>query len=292
MIRRHALSNRILATIVLAAAAFNCDSTSSQVGQVESMDETRFSHTEFDHFLRRHVDEEGTIDYATVLGDRADLDRYRASLARTSPDSYPEIFETEAERLAYWLNAYNASVIGLVLDHYPMSSVRDLLPPWYLAFLPEGSGFFSLQRFTLGGHLTRLYSLEHSLIRKRFHDSRVHFALNCASASCPRLPVEAFVPERLEEQLKREQDLFLADPRNVRIDEDRRVVFLSSIFEWYESDFVDWPQEEFPDAEASLWTYLDLSLPYENATLLNACSDCRIEFIPYDWTLNDRDRKP
>ena len=292
MIGRHVLLKRVLATLVWTGVALGCDSTSSQVGQVGVGDEARFSHAEFDHFLRRHVDEEGKIDYAKVLGDRADLDRYRASLAQTSPDRNPEAFGTEAGRLAYWLNAYNASVIGLVLDHYPMSSVQDLLPPWYLAFLPEGSGFFALQRFTLGGSRTSLYSLENLLIRRRFHDPRVHFAMNCASASCPRLPAEAFDPERLEEQLERERDLFLTDPRNVRIDEDQRVVYLSSIFEWYEGDFVDWPQEEFPDDEASLWTYLELNLPHENAAEIYTCSDCVIEFISYDWTLNDRDRRP
>ncbi len=247
-----------------------------------------FSHDDFDSFLRRHVDDVGRIDYARAGADREDLDRYLAALASTSPDHAPGRFPTEAERLAYWLNAYNASVIGLVLDHYPISSVIDVRAPWLLRFLPEGAGFFVFRPITLGERRTSLYSLENRLIRRRFPDPRIHFALNCASASCPRLPAEAFLAERLEEQLARETDRFLAERRNVEVDADASRLRVSSIFDWYESDFTSWVERERPGEPPTLRSYLLHHLPAATADALRACGSCEVEPIPYDWALNDR----
>ena len=231
-----------LTLVFLIAASAGCENSGERTGAREkplmATTKTPFSHADFDRFLRRHVDAAGRIDYVRVLTDRADLDRYRAALAKTSPDRDPERFSTEAARLAYWLNAYNASVIGLVLDHYPISSVQDVRAPWLFRFLPAGAGFFVFRGVTLGGRRTTLYGVENRIIRRRFSDPRVHFALNCASASCPRLPAEAFLPERLEEQLARETEFFLSDPHHVRLDAKAKILFLSSIFEWYENDFV------------------------------------------------------
>lgn len=262
--------------------------TALQEERLMATTEAPFSHADFDRFLRRNVDAAGRIDYARVLEDRADLDRYRAALAETSPDQDPDRFSTEAARLAYWLNAYNASAIGLVLDHYPISSVQDVRAPRLLRFLPKSAGFFLFRRVTLGQRRTTLYSLENRLIRRRFADPRVHFALNCAAASCPRLPAEAFLPERLEEQLARETDRFLSEPRNVRLDSEARVLFLSSIFKWYEDDFVRWLKHNAPGTEHSLRAYLAHQLPAHETEAIHSCADCRVEFIPYDWSLNDR----
>ena len=151
-----------------------------------------FSHDDWDGFLARHVDDEGRVDYAAAGQDRDDLDRYLRALAEVSPDSAPERFPEEADRLAYWINAYNATVIDRVLAHHPIASVQDVRAPWLFRWLPAGAGFFVFERFSLGGRKTQLYALENGLIRKRFAEPRIHFALNCASTSCPRLPAEAF----------------------------------------------------------------------------------------------------
>ena len=251
-----------------------------------------FSHSDFNQFLRRHVDAQGRIDYERASSDRADLDRYRAMLTETSPDREPERFPTESARLAYWLNAYNASAIALVLDHYPISSVHDVRAPWLFRVLPEGAGFFLFRGVTLGQRRTTLYGLENGLIRKRFSDPRVHFLLNCASASCPRLPAEAFRPDRLEEQMTRETRLFLSESRNVLLDTDSKTLFVSSIFDWYERDFTNWLKRERPDSEASLLSYVTQHLPKDKKEAVRDCIGCRLEFLPYDWSLNDRRLQP
>jgi len=247
-----------------------------------------FSHDLFDRVLARFVDGKGRVDYAGLARDPADLHAYFAALSRSSPDSDPSLFPDEASRLAYWLNAYNASALMLVVDHYPITSVREVPRPPGLFFMPRLVGFFFYHRVTLGGDKTNLYILEHSIIRKRFRDPRIHFAINCASASCPHLPQRAFRGEDLEAMLQAETEEFVADPRSVRIDLEDQRVWLSSIFDWYESDFVDWPTRRHPSRGNTLLDYVERHLDAAGVTALRACVDCRVEFIEFDWALNSR----
>jgi hypothetical protein len=247
-----------------------------------------FSHADFDRALARFVDEDGRVDYAALAADPADLDRYYAALGAASPDSHPALFPTRQAELAYWLNAYNAAVLETVLAHWPIESVRDVGPPPPLFFLPRLSGFFWFQRVRLGGRTTNLYDLEHRVVRARYRDPRVHFALNCASRGCPRLPRRAFDPERLDAQLDRETRRFLGEPRNVRVDAAARRVLLSSIFEWYESDFTDWTPREPDGRRPTLLGWIARHAPGETAAALAACAGCAPVFVPWDWRLNDR----
>jgi hypothetical protein len=250
-----------------------------------------FSHDAFGRVLQRVVDDDGRVDYAALKARPEDLERYYLLLTAYSPDSHPVLFPTEQSRLAYWVNAYNAAVMKTVLAHYPIASVEDLRPPLPLFFLPEKSGFFFFQRVTFGGATTSLYALENSVIRKRFADPRIHFALNCASLGCPRLPRRAFSPERLDEQLDREARKFLAEERNLSVHHQRKVVRLSSIFDWYENDFVTWYRRQFPDRKATLLNYIALYVPADQAEDLRRAAAYDIEFMPYDWRLNDWQRR-
>ncbi|MEM7410992.1 MAG: DUF547 domain-containing protein [Myxococcota bacterium] len=247
-----------------------------------------FQHDGFDAFLSRHVDDRGRLDYAAAAGDRSDLDRYLVALATASPDATPDHFPSDADRLAYWLNAYNAWAIALVLEHYPIASVREVPSPaparWVV---PDLAGFFFFQHVTLGGETLSLYELENGVVRERFPDPRIHFALNCASRSCPRLPAEAFRPTTLEAQLARETRRFLGEARNFEVRPGDREIHLSSIFDWYTDDFTDWVTQQDPAREASLESYVRLAHP-DGDRVLAGCEDCRLVFVPYDWGLNDR----
>jgi Protein of unknown function, DUF547 len=247
-----------------------------------------FSHADFDRVLHRFVTDQGQVDYTALKNDARDLERYYLLLSIYSPDSHPALFLTENSKLAYWLNAYNAAVIKTVLTHYPIFSVGDLKPPFPFFFLPSKSGFFLFQRVTFGGKTTNLYFLEHRVIRKRFTDPRVHFVLNCASGGCPRLPRQAFTAEHLDEQLDHETRRFLAEERNFVIDHEEKVVSLSSIFAWYESDFLTWLQRKFPGRSATLLDYVAPYVSVEKAEELQRAASYDVRFIPYDWRLNDQ----
>jgi hypothetical protein len=245
-------------------------------------------HADLDAVLQRVVDDAGRIDYPALADDPATLERSYAWLAAISPDSHPALFPTADARLTYWLNAYNAAVLTTVVRHYPIASVRDVRPPAALFFLPRLAGFFVLQRLTLGGARRSLYDLENRIVRRRFPDPRVHFALNCASASCPRLPRRAFTAAHLDAELDRETRRFIAEPRNVRVDPAARRIHLSSIFDWYERDFLDWLKQRHPERAATLPAYVARYLPPADAAAVTACRDCTVTFVPYDWSLNDQ----
>ncbi|MBL4849252.1 MAG: DUF547 domain-containing protein [Planctomycetes bacterium] len=217
---------------------------------------TRFDAAPWALVLAKHVNSEGRVDYPSLLAERAPLDRFVALIETVGPRSRPELFPSRDARLAYYLNAYNAFVVFNVLERWPLTSVYD-----------DALDFFVLTKFPLDGRELSLKELEDEVVRP-FGDPRVHFALNCASVGCPRLPQQPFAAEELQAQLTQETARFLGDPRNVS--HSPRRIRLSEIFSWYEDDFapdaVRWIAQAAPD----------LALPIE----------AEVEFAPYDWRLN------
>lgn len=248
-----------------------------------------FSHAEFAGVLARFVDGDGRVDYRGMVESPEDLDRYVDLLARYSPDSHPALFPGEPSRLAYWINGYNAAVMKVVITYYPIDSVQDVKAPFLFFFLPRGAGFFAFRKMRFGGQELSLYQLENDIVRERFDDPRIHFALNCASVGCPLLPHRPFSAPGLDDELDNEARRFVAEERNVRVDHAERVLYLSQIFEWYEADFVGWYRAQFPGREAGLVPYIRRYASAElGATLDDGAADYEIRFVPYDWQLNDQ----
>ncbi len=248
-----------------------------------------FSHADFDAVLNQFVNEEGKVDYRKLKSQPEQFERYYQQIASYSPDNTPDAFNSKAARLAYWINAYNASVIKTVLSYYPITSVEDVKPPVALSFLPDKTGFFLFQKPIIGQTTVSLYSLENSVIRDRFQEPRIHFALNCASLSCPKLPRYAFDGDNLEQQLEFETKKFFAEPRNFRIDHNLKTIFVSSILDWYEDDFTDWYHQHYPEQEANLLNYIALYVGKDQSNFLKQDNhEFVLKFTPYDWGLNDQ----
>ena len=156
---------------------------------------------------------------------------------------------------------------------YPIESVSDVQAPVLLRWLPARSGFFVFQRSTYGGAKMNLYSLEHGVVRKRFRDSRVHFALNCASRGRPRLPRSAFATGDLQAEFDRETN---------------GKIVLSAIFDWYRDDFVQEYRRRYNLPDADLLDYVASYVDREKRSRLNAVREMyEVFFAPYDWRLND-----
>ena len=246
-----------------------------------------FSHDRYKVVLTNYVDEHGRVDYAGLKLQPENLELYYDSITRYSPDSHPELFPGKPYELAYWINAYNAGVLKTVLTYYPIKSVLEVKNPALLFFFPDNAGFFYFQRLTFGGATTSLYYIENEVIRKRYGEPRIHFALNCASIGCPLLPRTPFTGADLDSQLDSETRKFLAEQRNFYIDHDKKTIFLSSIFKWYEEDFTEWYQERYPLSTPSLLDYIELYLSKkQQAAVDRARATYSIDFIPYDWRLN------
>jgi hypothetical protein len=250
---------------------------------------TVFSHDSFNLVLQRFVNESGQVDYSALKKDPHDLDLYYQLVAAYSPDSHPDMFPTNNHKLAYWINAYNAAVIKTVITYYPVDSVLKVKPPALFFFLPNKSGFFIFQKPIIGRRKMSLYHFENSIIRKRFPDPRVHFALNCASLGCPRMPRQVFTGKNLDEQLDMETRKFVAEERNFKIDYENKMIFLSEIFKWYENDFLSWYRQNYPKKTAGLLNYIALYLAPEKVEELKKVEkNYTLQFIPYDWSLNDQ----
>ena len=222
----------------------------------------RFDSSDWAEVLRRHVDAEGRVDYTALLEQRDPLRRYLALIGEVGPTSRPELFEGDDAKLAYWINAYNAVTMDQVLRRWPIESVID-----------NKISFFAITRYRVDGRSLSLYAIENDIVREQFGDARIHFALNCASIGCPRLPAEPFVAERLQAQLQRETERFLREERNVAWEDGELV--LSEIFDWYEEDFppsiLEWVRARRPD----------LKVP----------EDAKVRYRDYDWGLNRQDTK-
>ena len=213
--------------------------------------------------LAESVQTDGTVDYAGLRRERASVAAYVASLAEGEGP-------LGEEGLAEAINAYNAFVLLGVLDQSIGESVQELR----VGLFPQGgAGFFVGLRFHYRGQWLSLRALENKHIRAGYKDPRIHAAINCASAGCPPLSAQLYGEEDLDAQLEHAMGRFIAERNRI---EDEKAVF-SQIFEWFESDFVDWGEAE---------NLCEYAARYDSAYAPLAESGCPHRFEPYDWSLN------
>jgi hypothetical protein len=245
-----------------------------------------FSHRDFEELLHRFVDSDGNVDYErwhSSVESVARLESYLAAVSLYSPDNAPDRFHTRTEELAYWIYGYNAYVINGVLANWPIESVTDLKAPIEAI---KGLGFFYRLRYRFGGEDFSLLGVETNKIRKRYRDARIHFVLNCASESCPAMRPELPTGTDLEELLAVSATEFVSDPQNVSFDHAHQSVILSTIFKWYESDFLNDLRLHGLPSERGLVDYIASVAPDSMHDDLAMVDDYDIEFRDYDWTLN------
>jgi hypothetical protein len=211
--------------------------------------------------LRVFVNDQGAVDFHGLAKDPTDLKAFVDYVDRVSPDSDPALFPTKESRLAYHINAYNALAMYNVIDSGIPTSLSGLTKV----------GFFVFKRFSIGGNTMSLYNYENEVIRP-LEDERVHFALNCMAAGCPRLPRVPFTASGLNKQLDREARRFLAERRNLQIVPETKTVRLSEIFRFYEEDFL----RHGSSLIAYVNQYASDKIP----------ADYNTAFIDYDWAIN------
>lgn len=239
--------------------------------------EASFSYADWNAVLEAHVDERGTVDYASLAAAPERLDRFLAEVQRTSPEKEPALFPSREDRLAYYVNAYNAWVIRGVLARGPE---KDSV---WKGGLVSGYSFFVGMDIVLGGEKTNLKKLEDKTIRSLFADPRIHAALNCASRGCPRLPRRAFEPLTLDAQLDTAMREFVSEERNVSLDAPARRVTLSKIFDWFSGDFLGFEKKQ-GNVGSNLIDYVNRY----RAAGAAVPRDWSVRFADYDKRLNGR----
>lgn len=197
------------------------------------------SHEIFDKLLKKHVDGKGFVNYANFKKDRPELKKYLDLVSANAPNDK----WSKDEQLAYWINAYNAFTIELILEHYDkgIKSIKDIGDKVKIPFVNTP---WDVKFITIGGKKMDLNNIEHGIIRKKFDEPRIHFALVCAAKSCPPLRNEAFVASKLNQQLDDQGVDFLNDSFKNQVSKNE--MKLSKLFTWYGGDFkskmpiIDW----------------------------------------------------
>jgi len=216
-------------------------------------------HTPWTTLLARYVDDDGRVAYRDLqTRDRAAFDGYLMTLAQAQVEGM-----SEAEEKAFWINAYNAMIVNGVLQGYTAESLLGR------------KRFFSWYSLPVAGEERSADDIEHKILRKKFHDPRIHFAIVCASTSCPKLRREAYVAERLDQQLDEAARTFINDPTRNRIDSQQ--VALSQIFQWFADDFVN--------SAGSVVGFVQRFVADDKKSMLTAKKD-NLQYLEYDWTLN------
>jgi hypothetical protein len=229
------------------------------------------THSGFARVLSNFVSN-ARVDYAGLKAAPVDLDAYLTEIAAVKPGEFTQW--PKEDRLALLLNLYNAQTLRLIIDHYPLKSIRSI------GILPGAAWRQLIVRF--GGQVMSLEHLEHEIIRAEYDEPRIHFALVCAAVSCPPLRPEPYVAARLTAQLGDQTRQFLATKEKNRFDAKEGVLWLSAIFDWYKSDFTK--------PAGSLENYVKPYLPAESAATLSRAKKVKVRFTNYDWTLNDATR--
>jgi len=190
-----------------------------------------FSHADWEQVLSEYVDEHGLVDYVRLSRNPGIFNKYISLIEDVGPRTNPDWFPTNHDRLAYYINAYNALTLKGVLSRGPEDDSVWSGPI-------SGYIFFEVMDIRVEGQQTTLKSLEDDVIRAGFLDPRIHAAIVCASISCPRLSRKAYTGELLDRQLDNSMAEFVSEKTNV--DVNNETLYLSSIFDWYEEDFVSY----------------------------------------------------
>ncbi|MET7029677.1 DUF547 domain-containing protein [Sediminicola luteus] len=212
----------------------------------------KVDYSTWDTLLKKYVDDVGNVDYKNFRKEIGLLNSYLDQQTKNPVSEY----ETKESKLVYYINLYNAATVKLILDNYPLGSIKDLKGPW------------NRQVVTIRNKQLSLGDIEHNILRK-MDEPRIHFAINCASYSCPKLLNEAFTVEKLEDLLEKSARNFVNDPKRNVITKEKAM--LSQIFKWYKKDFTN---------KVSLTDYIN------QYSTIKITKETSIEFINYDWSLN------
>lgn len=208
--------------------------------------------------LQKHVSDEGLVNYTSFQKNLSNLKQYIAYIEKTTPKNS----WSENKQKAFYINAYNAYTILLILHEYPLKSITDINI--------DGKTAWKIPFVKIGGKTMTLDFLEHEILRKKFDDPRIHVGINCASVSCPKLSNVAFTAQNLDSELNRLMHEFVNDSLKNNI--STNAIKISAIFDWYKSDFTK--QQNLIDF---LNQYASKKIN-ANASIL---------FLEYDWNLND-----
>ena len=213
-----------------------------------------------DKLLSLYVNDSGKVNYRKIIENPFALNQYLEFIEEVSPDSHPDYFKTENSKKAYWINTYNALILKIMVEN-PGKNILDV---------SLFGGVIFYKKFKIGNKKISPSFIENKILRK-MSDPRIHFAINCASKSCPPLGNRILIEDQLDIQLDSKASIFINDQDNVFIDHKNKIIYLNRIFKWFKKDF------------GNLSKYISKYIKEVN---YQSIKDYKIKFLKYDWTKN------
>jgi len=230
---------------------------------------------DYDAILNKYVQGD-YVDYAGLKNNPEDLARFDAFLRW---QAQADLFEmSREEKIAFYINAYNACCIKAILDHYPLNSPKQI------------DGFFDGLKFTVASEELTISEIEYDRLIANYKDMRAHFAVVCADRGCLPLKSSAYKGGTLDEDLEAAAKRFVNDPRQFQVDPEQKEVRVSKIFEWYGEKFLKDPDRPVSEQRPEL--YLANWVDDEQTRKLLQSGQYKLELIPWDWTLNEKGVEP
>ncbi|MFZ1590558.1 MAG: DUF547 domain-containing protein [Chitinophagales bacterium] len=251
---------RPILLICIIALSTSCTLPSCRTISGLETDSQPFTHEQWTNLLQKHVNPDGWVNYDGFIKDSLQLNNYLQQIESNYPN---EKNWSREQILAYWINAYNAYTVQIVIRNYPVASIKDIKPG--VAFL---NSVWDIKFITIEGEQLDLNNIEHNILRK-MNEPRIHFAVNCASYSCPKLLNTAYEAATIDNQLNQQAIDFINDPKRNVITAEKADV--SSIFNWFTGDFTN---------DGSLKDFLN---KYSKVPI---AENTGINFLEYNWNLN------
>lgn len=243
-----------LASLFSSGNLFSSEKSKNEIHFLSGKFKT-IDHSQWDLLLKKHVDENGFVDYKGFQNDVLELDEYLRMLSKNEPTDV----WSKKELLAYYINLYNAATVKLIAENYPVKSIKDISRPW------------GKDRIAIADKMISLDQIEHGILRK-MNEPRIHFALNCASISCPKLLNEALTAEKINAQLELVTKEFINSDKNDISPSNAKI---SSLFDWYKKDF---KVNGKVDVIAFINRYSKVKID----------PNAKISYMKYDWNLNGK----
>lgn len=241
------------------------------------------------HTLTNYVLDDGRVDYASLKRNRKELDSFIRSLKSLSDTDYAAL--SENQKIALWINAYNAITLQAIIDNYPIQSsfITSLVYP--SNSIRQIENVWDKQDYEVARRRVSLNDIEHKILRQEFSQPEIHVALVCAAKSCPPLRNEPYYANLLEEQFKSQGEAFVESGRGIEIDTDAKTVRVSAIFDWFGEDFAtkysgNKNLKGYSAKQQSILGYLVNFISEDSKEYLYQKKP-NLSYLDYDWSLND-----
>lgn len=273
----------LIPAVVLAIAA------TAYPEQAKQTDESEFKYVDYAKVLKKHVDANGMVNYKGLKNDRYGLDVFVISMALLKHESYDKW--KDEDKIAFWLNAYNAFTLKAIIDNYPIKSSFFRSRVYPKNSIRQIKGVWTKLEFVAMNKRLNLAYLEHEILRKKFNEPRIHVAMVCAAMGCPPLRNEPYEGKKLDGQLDDQSRKFLSDPLKFR--HEKNVLYLSPILKWFAKDFIKkYGSKEayagYKGKEGAVLRFIAKYLKEDQKKWLKYKQRQKIEYLGYDWTLNEQ----